>query len=164
MNKQFLKAGQVSLVNGGYLVATDGQKPVSNTAFEVAQRHAEYVVTFAKLAKGKNFVGKKADSLQDLENEVRTALAAKKRTFVEKPTLVAGTLTTQLKEEALSFMNFQENLNKAEKINEFLQQFEVIAEFQEFGLFFDENIVKLNKIYTMEEIVESVTSVIDLLN
>lgn len=163
MAKQFLKAGQVSLVNGGYLVITEGEKPVSNQTFIQAQHRAEYVCTFAQLAKGKDFKGKKADSLTDLENEVRVSLAAKQRTFVTKPTLVEQSLTAKLKEEALSFMNFQENSSKADSVNTFLQEFTVLAEFSEFGLFFDEDIVKLNKIYTIEEIIEAVTSVIDLL-
>lgn len=163
MTKQFLKAGQISLVNGGYVVTTDGEKPVSNKAFIQAQTRAEYVCTFAQLAKGKDFKGKRPDSLTDLENEVRANLATKKKLFVSKPEVVEQSLTAQLKEEALSFINFQENSSKADSINAFLQEFTVLAEFDEFGLFFEEDIVKLNKLYTIEEVVEAVTSVIDLL-
>lgn len=162
MSKQFLKVADLQLMNGGYLSNKEGS-PVSNSAFVAAQKHAEYVMTFAKLAKGKDFKGKKADSLFDLENEVITALSLKKRTFVDKPTMTAGTLTAQLKEEALSFMNFAEDSSKVDKINSFLSKFETLAEFEEFGLFFEEDIVKLNEIYTMAEVVEAVTSVIDLL-
>ena len=164
MSKQFLKASEVSLKNGGYLVVTDGEKPVSNVEFVAAQRSAEYVITYARLAAGKDFTGKKADSLLELETEVRASLAAKQRTFVEKPTIVEQTLTRQLRDEALSFINFQEDSTKADKINKFLSQFEVVAEFEDFGLFFSEDIVKLNKIYTMDEVVTAVTSVIDLLD
>jgi hypothetical protein len=162
MSKKFLKKADLQLINGGYL-SDKNENPVSNAAFVAAQKHAEYVVTFAVVAKGKDFVGKKADSLQELETQVRNLLAVKNRTFVEKPNLVAGSLTAQLKEEALLFMNFQENVSKVDKINNFLKTFEVVAEFEEFGLFFEEEVVKLNRIYTIKEIVEAVSEVIDLL-
>lgn len=164
MGKQFLKNGQVTLVNGGYLVKTDeNNTPVFNAEFVKAQQHAEYIVTFAQLAKGKDFVGKKADSLIDLEREVGEALAAKKKVFVTKPTAVEKTLTNQLAQEALAFINFEQNSSKVDKVNNFLQQFTVLSEFEELGLFFTEDIVKLNRLYTMEEVVTAVTEVIDLL-
>lgn len=162
MNKQFLKATEVQLVNGGYLSNKEG-KPVFNADFVNAQKHAEYVITFAEVAKTKDFKGKKADSLADLESEVNQMLRAKQKTFVAKPTTVEKTLTNQLAQEAMAFMSFQENSGKVDKINTFLQQFTVIDEFETFGLFFEEDIVKLNKIYTMEEVVTAVTEVIDLL-
>ena len=162
MGKQFLKNGEVVLVNGGYLSTTDG-KPVFNQEFVNAQKHAEYVITFAELAKGKDFVGKKASSLSELEAEVRKALTAKQKTFVSKPTPVEKTLTRQLADEALAFMTFEENSGKVDKINNFLQAFTALDEFQEFGLFFEDGIVKLNKLYTMAEVTTAVTEVIDLL-
>jgi len=72
-------------------------------------------------------------------------------------------LTKKLADEAMAFMTFQENSTKVDKVNSFLQQFSVLAEFEEFGLFFSEDIVKLNRIYTMDEVIEAVTEVIDLL-
>lgn len=162
MGKQFLNSKQVQLLNGGYLSSMEGN-PVYNEQFVKAQKHAEYVVTFATLAKGKDFTGKKADSLSDLEAEVKALLATKQKTFVSKPTEVKKPLTAQLAEEAMAFMTFQENSTKVDKINEFLQQFTVLAEFEEFGLFFESDIVKLNKIYTMEEVTKAVSEVIDLL-
>jgi len=160
--KQFLKKEQIQLLNGGYLSNTVGS-PVCNSEFVAAQKNAEWCCTFAELAKGKDFKGKKADSLSNLQAEVVKALQAKKRTFVDKPTMTEGSLTTQLAAEALAFMDFAENTTKADKINEFMQQFNVLAEFQEFGLFFEDDIVKLNRIYSIEEVTASVQEVIDLL-
>lgn len=162
MAKQFLKNGQVKLVNGGYL-SNDTDTPVFNAEFVKAQQHAEYIVTFAELAKGKDFVGKKADSLVDLEKEVANALTAKKKVFVAKPTAIEKTLTKQLAAEAMAFMNFEETSSKVDKVNNFLQQFAVLDEFETYGLFFTEDIVKLNKLYTMSEVVTAVQEVIDLL-
>lgn len=160
--KNFLTKGDLQLVKGGYLVNKE-ETPVYNEDFVKLQKHAEYVVTFAKVAKGKDLVGKKATSLQDIQKEVKELLTAKAPVFVENTTTLERPLTEKLKEEALNFMNFQENSGKIEKINAFLQQFEKLAEFENFGLFFTEDVVKLNAIYTMEEVVAAVTETIDLL-
>ena len=79
----------------------------------------------------------------------------------EKPKLK---LTDSLKEEALAFMKFNKEKNNVNKVNEFLEQFNLLEEAEEFGLFFEDNIVKLNNIYTVDNIVEAVKEVIDLLD
>jgi hypothetical protein len=163
MSKQFIKKEGLQLLNGGYLSNKEGN-PVFNQAFVDAQRNAEYVITFAAKAKGKDFVGKQADSLDALKKEVLEALGANKKTvFIKKPEAVKRPTHDKLQSEALEFIKFQEKSNDVEKINNFLQQFEVINEFEEFGLFFEEDIVKLNKIYTMKEIIAAVTETIALL-
>jgi hypothetical protein len=163
--KKFLKSTEIDLVNGGYLAVKGAKEltPVTNAAFIQAQKHAEYIITFAKLAKDKDFKGKKADSLADLESAVRAELSTKDRSYVKKPKKVVKKLSQQLHDEAMAFMSFEKDTTKVEKINAFLQQFNVLAEFEEFGLFFDEGIVKLNTVYTMKEIVAAVESTIDLL-
>jgi hypothetical protein len=161
--KTFLKSEGVQLVNGGYLSTMEGV-PVSHEGFVKAQKHAEYILTFAELAKGKSFVAKEADSLDALKREVNKKLAAKKTMFVKSPKAPVKKLTQELADEAMSFMNFKKDSSKVDKINDFLQQFVVLAEFEEFGLFFDEDIVKLNRIYTMSEITKAVKAVIELLD
>jgi hypothetical protein len=161
--KKFLKATDLQLVNGGYL-SNKEESPVTNEAFVKAQKHAEYIITFAKLAKGKTFVAKKADSLSDLKAEVSKALAAKKTAYVAVPTKPGMKTTDTLAKEAMAFLDFGKDLDKAEKINAFLQQFNILKEFEEFGLFFEEDIVKLNKIYTVAEIVAAVEATIELLD
>ena len=160
--KQFLKSTEVKLINGGYLSNSE-DAPVYNREFVEAQKHAEYIITFAALAEKKDFVGKKADNLASLELEVRNALAEKETKFVSSPDAPKKTMSDKLAAEAMSFMTFKEDSNKIEKINAFLQQFKVLHEFEEFGLFFEDDIVKLGKIYSMKEITEAVKSVIDLL-
>ena len=44
-----------------------------------------------------------------------------------------------------------------------MQQFKTLQDFETVGLFFDQGIVKLNKIYTVEEILNAVTETIELL-
>lgn len=162
--KKFLKSSEIALTSG-YVSVKDATEvtPVSHPGFIIAQKHAEYIVTFAALAKGKDFKGKAADSLSDLEAAVKAELATKDRSYVDKPKKIVKKLSQQLADEAMAFMSFEKDTTKVEKINAFLQQFNVLAEFEEFGLFFDEEIVKLNKIYEMKEIVAAVESTIDLL-
>lgn len=160
--KQFLKNTEVVLQNGGYLCNAKGE-PVTNEDFIAAQRRAEYVVTFANLAKTKNFKSTKVDSLDNLRQEVLSILNNKTVSFVESPTPVKRKLTDELAKEALAFVNFQENSSKTKKVNAFLQEFAVLKEFSEFGLFFDQDVVKLNKIYTLEEVITAVTETIELL-
>jgi hypothetical protein len=163
MSKQFVKKDGLKLINGGYLVAKD-DTPVFNEQFVRIQLRAEYVVKFAELAKGKNFTATKVDTLQDLEKEVREALnKIKPIVFVNVSAVGEMPITKALKDEALSFINFQEDTTKAEKINSFLQEFVILQEFEEFGLFFEENVVKLNKIYTMKDVIDAVTSVVDII-
>ena len=160
----FLKNTELKLINGGYLSDAKGN-PVSNAEFVKAQKNAEYVMVFANLAKGKDFKGKQADSLSSLKAEVQAYFNNSRPTvFVEKPTEVVRPVTASLAKEAMAFMDFQETSSKVEKINNFLQQFNVINEFETFGLFFSQDIVKLTQIYTIAEITEAVTSVIDLLD
>jgi hypothetical protein len=84
--------------------------------------------------------------------------------FVKGPKKVKRPTTEALKEEALAFLNFETEKDNTEKINKFLQQFSIINEFETFGLFFNPKISKLNKIYTMKEVVAAVSSMIDNLD
>lgn len=161
---QFLKKDEVQLLNGGYLSNSTGH-PVFNKDFVHAQKRAEYVVEFANLAKTKDFKGKKADSLVDLKREVSEKLYNKEITeFVKKPTEVEHLLTDKLKQEALSFLDFHVETSKVTKINIFLQEFNVLRDFENHGLFFESDIVKLNRLYTLEEVIDAVQSTIDLID
>ena len=161
--KQFIKKSELSLLNGGYVSNAKGE-PVSNDLFIAAQKHAEYVVTFAEKAKSKDFKGKDADSLEDLRREVTELLNGNKTiSYVAGPEKPTATLGDKLKKEAMDFINFKVGTERVNKVNAFLNNFNVIFEFEEFGLFFDQDIVKLNKIYTISDIVKATESVIDLL-
>jgi arsenate reductase-like glutaredoxin family protein len=165
MSKQFIKSGELQLLNGGYLSNKEGN-PVNNQEFYEAQLHAEYIITFATMARKKDFVGKKADSLDSLKQEVKNFLDNSKAiSFVEKPKDVKRPTTDTLAKEALAFIDFQEKSNNSEKVNNFLQQFKILKEFEDYGLFFDdEQIVKLKNIYTLKEVIGAVSETIALLD
>ena len=162
--KTFLKVSELELINGGYLSKKDGKDPVTNAEFVAAQKHADYIITFARLAKGKTFTAKKVDSIDDLKAEVTKAMATKKTAFVKVPTKPERTTTDTLAKEAMAFLDYGKDLSKVEKINTFLQQFNVLQEFEDFGLFFEDGIEKLTKIYSVKDVVEAVESTIDLLD
>lgn len=161
--KQFIKSTELQLINGGYLT-TKSEVPVTNEAFITAQKQAEYIVTFAEMAEGKNFTGTKADSLEALKLEVHNRLNGTQSVeYVAKLAPVATPTQTKLANEALAFLENHEANQKIDKVNTFLQQFNILKEFEDFGLFFDQGIVKLNRIYTVAEITGAVNKVIDLL-
>lgn len=159
--KTFLTQDKVELKNGNHLF--HGENPVTNAEFVQAQQQAEYVIKFAELAKGKSFKDVKGYSLSQLRMDVMEALSEKDEVFVEKPTAVDQSLTKKLAEEAMNFMNFQENSNKVDQVNAFMQKFKVLRDFETVGLFFDQGIVKLNKIYTVKEVLDAVNSCTELL-
>lgn len=163
MSKIFVKNGELELKNGGYLVIGKTETPIFNENFVAVQKHAEWVVTFAEKAKGKDFIGKQADSIADVKAEVLKALSKSNVEYVKAPKEVKRELIDKLQEEALAFIKFHGETSKTEKINKFLQQFNVIKEYEDFGLYFEENICKLNKIYTIKEIVKAVKTVIDII-
>jgi hypothetical protein len=158
---KFVKSAGIQLLNGGYVSDKDGS-PITNEAFINAQKRAEYIVTFAKHAKGKDFVGKKADSLDVLMAAVNAELAEQTVEFVAKPKAVKKKLTEQIAEEAMAFMDFKDESSKVEKMNAFMAEFVILKDFEDFGLFFEDGIVKLNKIYTIKDIVTAVKETIDL--
>lgn len=164
MAKQFLEAAEVEIKKGYLSVKGSKVQPIFNEKFVEAQRYAEYVITFAEKAKDKDFNGKEADNLQAVINEAREALKAPATTYLKEPKKPENTLQKQLKEEALDFISYEESKEVNEKVNNYMQRFNSIQEFEEVGLFFEEDIVKLNKIYTIKDIVKAVKSIIDLLD
>lgn len=164
MEKVFVKKGELKLVNGGYVVAGKDETPVNNPDFIAAQKRAEYVITFAEMAKGKDFKGKKADSIEDLRSKVLEKVSGNTKVeYVSAGDKPSMPTKSKLAKEALAFIEYDEKKEQTAKINNFLQEFNILKEFSEFGLFFDKDIVKLNKIYTIEEVVTATESVINLL-
>jgi len=163
--KQFIKVGELKLVGSGYLTNSK-EEPVTNESFVKEQKHAEFVCVLAEKAKGKDFKGKNADSMEALKHEVWHLLNGNKvKAYIDAPVKPTATIGEKLKKEAVDFINYNRDTEKIEKVNKFLNQFNSISEYEEFGLYFGQpdSPVKLNKIYTMKEIIDSTNSVIDLL-
>lgn len=164
MSELFVTKKELKLVNGGYLVKGEKEIPVSHPQFILEQKAAEYIITLAKATKGRDFEGKTAESFEALKAQVSNSLTAtKKVTYVELPTEAKRPLTDKLLKEALGWDSFQKDTERVERINDYMQRYNTIGEFEEFGLYFNEEVTKLNNIYTIADIKAAVNVVIDFL-
>ena len=162
--KKFLKKEEVSVKNGGYLFDKD-ERPISNSYFSGEQSHAEYVITLREKLKGKDLKGKEPVTLHEVQMEVIEELNKNKIiNFIPIPENCERPLTDKLKQEALNFIECDTKKERAVKVNKFLQGFKTIKQFEDFGLFFEEEICTMNRIYTIKEIVEAVEEIIEYLN
>lgn len=161
---EFVKKGELKIKGNGYLV-NKKEEPVSHAGFVAAQEKAHYLVKLSKAVEGKNFEGKKADSFEAIVTEVVNAIknesTVKYAADVKEPNMK---LRDQLAEEALNWVKFEEDKDLNDKINSAMQQFNVIKDFEEFGLFFSKDIVKIPAIYTIDQILAAVKVVEPLLN
>jgi|SRR5690606_7236406 len=164
MKKMFLENSELTLVKG-YLSQKDVKNGfVTNDAFVEAQQEAHYAITFAFVAKGKKLVSDEVTTLEQIKEEVQKLLSKQSTEYFPKPAEVVGKITKQMQDEALAFVKYGEDLAKNSKLNEYMQKFNIINEFETTGLFFEEGISpKLEKIYTIEEIKTAVESCIELL-
>lgn len=153
---KFLKNKEVELKNGGYLV-DNTDAPVFHKEFVELQTEAHYLVSLSEKVKDVNFVGKKAVSFDSVVKAVTNQINDEQRVYVTTPKEIATPTLDKLQKEALSWLNNQSEGTKSEKLNRIMQKFNTLAEFEEFGLYFSEGIVKMKALYTLEQIVEAVT-------
>ena len=152
---KFLTKAELELKNGGYLTSKDGDA-VTHPEFVTLQREAHYLVNLANTVRATNFEVKEAITFDQVVAQVKAKLNDEKRVYVKSPKEIKRTTTDKLAEEALAWVGFQKDKTVAEKLNNTLQRFNVIAEFEDYGLFFSQGIVKLKELYSLEQIVEAV--------
>ena len=156
----FKTVKEVVIAKGGYLADATSNKPVSNKEFVAAQLRAHRLVSIAAKMKGKTFTVAKVDNIHDIVKEVEAELSATRvEEFVKVPKVKKGKLAQQLLDEATAFVNGAVEANKANDLNNRLQEFIVINDFETTGLFFTSKISKLSKIYTMKEIIAAAETV-----
>jgi hypothetical protein len=160
----FVKATELKLTNGGYLTV-DG-KPVFNYEFVNVQERIAELALYIEVAEGETLKDTKAtlDYGKLLDKVEALKVAKKTTTFVEAVKLPKQTLQTKLHKEAMEFMSAATENDKITALNSSLQEFQIIKDFEEFGLYFDESIVKLEKIYTLEETIEIVKKSMEILS
>lgn len=152
----FLKKTDLSLKNGGYLT-TGKDKPVTHEAFVEQQVRAHYLVTLANKVKNANFKQVEVDSFTSILKEVKEELANSTHVYVNSPKAPVRKITNSLTNETLAWVKFQEGVGTSERINTMMQEFNTLNEFEEFGLYFTEGIVKLNGIYSVAQVLKAVT-------
>lgn len=153
----FLKLNEISLNPAGYLVATETNKPVNHKEFAEQQKRAHYVVKLAEAIKDKNFKPCKVDNLDEIAKQVQADIDAKDVTnYVTAPEKPTSKVQEELVQFALDFASYGDKKEQTDKINTFMQTFNAINNTEQFGEYFSEGLVKLNKIYTIEEILAAV--------
>ena len=157
---EFVKKENLKLVNGGYLVSGKEDNPVNHFGFVNAQEQAHYLVSLAKAMEGKDFEGKKADSFKELQHKIAQEVYDNNKVdygmSVEAP---KRTTRDNLAKEAMEWMSYQTDKAVADEVTDAMQQFNVVKEFEEFGLYFDKGVVKLKDIYTIDQILEAVKKI-----
>lgn len=161
---EFLKTKQLELNAANYLVSKESKKPVNHTAFVMQQRTAEYIVKLADAIQGKTFKAGKLDDLEAIKRAVKASMTNDTRSYVEAPTKPTSKVNDEMVEFALNFAKFEDEKGKVAQINEFLNQFNAILDIETVGDYFSEGVVKLAKIYTVDEIKAAVISNIEVLS
>lgn len=165
MSVQLLTLSEVSINKAGYLVSNEGNKPVTHAAFVSEQKQAEYVVKLSKALVGKTFTPSNVDNLEAIKKSVLDSINADaKVSYVDAPAKPTNSVNDELVQFALDFVNYEGDKSKAEKVNNFMQQFNTISAISEVGDYFNEGLVKLNKIYSIAEILEAVKLTVDKLD
>lgn len=151
---KFLKKENLDLVNGGYLVEKGTNTPVYNADFVKLQTEALYLIRLSERVKTANFENKKLDNFNDLKNEVTKSIIEEKIVqYVNVNNEPKLKIRDELAKEALTWLNYQKLKNNADSVNDKMQNFNLLLEFEKFGLYFSEDkIVKLTQIFTIEEI------------
>ena len=156
---KFLKNGELELKNGGYLVAGKEETPVNHEEFVQLQKEAHYLINLANTVRATDFEVKEAITFDDVVKQVTLKLNDEKRTYVNVPEAEKTPTLDKLQKDALAWLSNKDGERKAEKLNRILQKFNILAEFSEFGLYFStDKIVKLQALYSLEQVVEAVTT------
>ncbi len=154
---QFLKLNEISLNPAGYLVSTETNKPVNHKEFAEQQKRAHYVVKLSEAIKDKNFKPCKVDNLDEIAKQVQADIDSTDVTnYVTAPEKPTSKVQEELVQFALDFASYGDKKEQTDKINTFMQTFNAINGVQSVGDYFSEGLVKLNKIYTIEEILAAV--------
>jgi len=154
---QFLKLNEISLNPAGYLVATETNKPVNHKEFAEQQKRAHYVVKLSEAIKDKNFKAVAIDDLEAITRKLQAELdAADVTNYVAAPEKPTSKVQEELVQFALDFASYGDKKEQTDKINTFMQTFNAINGVESVGDYFSEGLVKLNKIYTIEEILAAV--------
>jgi len=156
---EFLTSKDLDLNPAGYLVSKSTNKPVKHGMYAAAQDRAHYLVELSKAVQGKNFKTAKVDCLRTIEDSVRAKISAEAIiNYIPTPTKPVSTINDELVQFALDFANYETEKSDSEKINTIMNTFNVINAVETTGDYFEEALVKLNKIYSIAEIQSAVNA------
>lgn len=149
-------------ITKGYLMDTKNQ-PITNHEFVAAQQKAYYFDILAQNVKKANFETCTPDNWNDIMGKTLAQLQGSAVVYAESVEVKTPTVD-KLEAEALAFLESQIKNENITGLNNEMQQFNIIRDFEEVGLFFTEGVVKLSNIYTISEIIENIKVIIPHLN
>lgn len=162
---EFLKLDGLALNPAGYLVGKKSEKPVNHPTFVAEQQAAEFLVKLAEATKGKKFKSDKLDDLNAIKAEVRAAISAKAiKQFVAAPTKPVSKANDEMVQFALDFANFKTEEGKVAELNKMMAEFSTIDGVESVGDYFSEGLVKLNGLYSTEEILAAVKATTEIID
>mgnify|MGYP001570501266 FL=1 len=160
---EFLKLVDVKLNEAGYLVSTQTHKPVNNEAFVRAQNEAHLFVSIAKECKGKKFKADEVSVFANIVDKVKKSLSEEAiyeyETTPKKPDL---SISDKIAAEGVAFAEFEGKQSKASKVNKLLAQFEAIRKTEQVGEYFEEGVVNLKKLYSIDDLVTAARIIVDI--
>lgn len=161
---EFLKLVDVKLNEAGYLVSVKTDKPVNNEAFVNAQNEAHLFVSIANACKGKVFKASEtvsvfSDIVEKVKNNISTEAVYEYETAPKKPALY---ISDKIAAEGVAFAEFEGKQSKAAKINKLLAQFEAIRKTEQVGEYFEEGVVNLKKLYSIDDLVTAAKIIVDI--
>lgn len=158
MSNVFVTKSDLSLKAGKYLVSGTDETPVYHEDFVALQVEADMLVSLATKVKDVDFTVKAVKSFDQYVQEVTKEKSASKVSYVDKIETVTTPTVDALKAEALAWITGNSENEKVDKINNLMQKFNLLKEFEDFGLYFSKDkIVTLSKIYTIAEITAAIT-------
>ena len=160
---EFLKLVDVKLNEAGYLVSVKTDKPVNNEAFVNAQNEAHLFVSIANECKGKKFKADAVSVFASIVDKVKKSLSEEAvyeyETAPKKPDL---SIADKIAAEGVAFAEFEGKQNKASKVNKLLAQFEAIRKTEQVGEYFEEGVVNLKKLYSIDDLVTAARIIVDI--
>jgi hypothetical protein len=157
---EFLKLESLELNPAGYLINKQTNKPVNHDAFVAQQEQAAFIIKLAEAIKDKNFNATKIDNFNDVKAQVLASMKAiKVKQYVSNPSKPVSSVNDELVKFALDFDKYQDELGTSEKINAFMNQFNVIDGVELVGDYFSEGVVKPAGLYNIGTILEAVTAI-----
>ena len=160
---EFLKLVDVKLNEAGYLVSVKTDKPVNNEAFVNAQNEAHLFVSIANECKGKKFKADAVSVFANIVDKVKKSLSEEAvyeyETAPKKPDL---SIADKIAAEGVAFAEFEGKRSKASKVNRLLAQFEAIRKTEQVGEYFEEGVVNLKKLYSIDDLVTAARIIVDI--
>ena len=160
---EFLKLTDVKLNEAGYLVSVKTDKPVNNEAFVRAQNEAHLFVSIANECKGKKFKADTVSVFASIVDKVKKSLSEEAvyeyETAPKKPDL---SIADKIAAEGVAFTEFEGKQSRASKVNKLLAQFEAIRKTEQVGEYFEEGVVNLKKLYSIDDLVTAARIIVDI--